>query len=650
MEKVEVPIHKHPLLPFTRFFERPCVGCKYLGYIYQGYRCNELGCHKTLYHKECAESLPQINHPSHPDHPLKLLLNGRSSTCSRCGVSFQNGYSCSICDFKLDLSCASGQAPPLILEKSNLHEHPLELFNGLKSGVRSCQVCKYRVFNSEQCYRCYQCELVFHLECAKFFPEASHTSHPQHQLKYLTAKATPDYADKKCLLCGIKLRSLHHCDVCNFSICSRCMSNPPPVSVVSPTTHEHQLHLVPRCMDFTCNACGTQGERSPYFCLQCNFMIHRECIDLPRVININRHDHRIFYTHRLGHGNWKCGVCRKTVDGFYGAYSCSKCSDYVVHSRCATRDDVWDMIELEGTPEEPEETAPFVVIDENTIKHFSHDHNLQMIDNHGRNILEEIKLCQACVFQIGTEPFYTCKQCVFVLHEKCANIPRKKKHMCHNQPFTLDTNSICKEFTCHLCLQRFNGFRYKSLNNMTLDVRCGSSSEPLWHESHPHPLYYSNDKYPKHCSECGRTGRFRCDECDFSLDFKCGLLPKKVIRHRYDDHPLVLSYGESSVDGKYWCEACETEVDPKKWFYTCSDCGVILHISCVGGGDFTYIRPSSVIPYEAEYVSNTSICRPVCTVCNTRCKLSTILKVSKTKVVVYVCSFKCFASVRFRDF
>ncbi|KAJ4888908.1 Cysteine/Histidine-rich C1 domain family protein [Raphanus sativus] len=106
-------------------------------------------------------------------------------------------------------------------------------------------------------------------------------------------------------------------------------------------------------------------------------MIHRECIDLPRVININRHDHRVSYTRRLGHGEWKCRVCRKKVDGFYGVYTCAKCPTFAGHARCATREDVWDMVELEGTPEE-EEIVPFEVIDDNTIRHFSHDHNLRI--------------------------------------------------------------------------------------------------------------------------------------------------------------------------------------------------------------------------------------------------------------------------------
>ena len=81
---------------------------------------------------------------------------------------------------------------------------------------------------------------------------------------------------------------------------------------------------------------------------------------------------------------------------------------------------------------------------------------------------------------------------------------------------------------------------------------------------------------------------FTRDECDdYVLDGKCAILPKKVMDNRYDD-PLFLSYGDMIMDEKYWCEACETKVDPKEGFYTCNDCGVVLHISCLFG-DFSYI-------------------------------------------------------------
>ncbi|KAG7559918.1 Protein kinase C-like phorbol ester/diacylglycerol-binding domain [Arabidopsis thaliana x Arabidopsis arenosa] len=562
MEKVELPVHNHPLIPFTRFHHGLCAGCwsDSNGYIYGGYICNELGCN-SVFHKECAESAAEINHHSHPNHPLKLFLAYKPFDCSLCGDSPRVGYSCSICDFKLDLSCARQPPPPqpAALEDFMVHEHPLILSNRreveltlLKS---NCKVCETSFFNSRQIYHCHQCDFLFHKECVELFPEAYHTCHPKHPLKFLTC-GPPGYAEQKCLLCGKEFEEqLHHCDVCNFSICKRCARNPPPIGVVSPKTHEHTLHLVPRVVDFTCNACGTQGDRSPYFCLQCNFMIHRDCIDLPRVININRHDHRISYTSYLGHGSWTCGVCRKKVDGFYGAYFCSKCPSYAVHSRCATRYDVWDKIELEGTPEDIEDIAPFIVIDDYTIKHFSHDHNLKL--NKDGDILQEDRLCEACVFQIYNDPYYSCEQCDFVLHETCANMSRKKRHVSNNIPFTLETDSSRdsprQQNQCTICNKYFTGFRYTS-TYLTLDVWCGSFSEPFFHKSHPHPLYY---KYERHRSpdangEHQSCDMLCCDECPFTMDFKCAFLPTKVMKHRYDDHPLILSYGEDNVDASYW--------------------------------------------------------------------------------------------------
>ncbi|XP_010495934.1 PREDICTED: uncharacterized protein LOC104773079 [Camelina sativa] len=651
-----LPFHEHPLVPFTRFDLTKCKVCYSsdedntifisqqpgCSYIYGGYRCNEPGC-DVVFHEDCAKPSPEINHPYHPDHPLELiLLHTRVSNCSFCREFFSVGYRCSICDFELDLICARRPCPVVLAENSYLqHEHPLQLSNEEHETVRDCKGCGHQHKSWKHFYNCHQCEFFISLGCVdQSSPEAYHTSHPQHPLKSLRYEV-PGYADKKCLLCGVEFdglhRQLHHCGVCNVSICRACMKNPPPLGVLSPRTHEHQLHLVPRCIDFTCNACGTLGDRSPYFCLQCNFMVHRECIDLPRVININRHDHRISYTPRLGHGGRKCKVCRKKVDEFYGAYSCSKCSDYSVHSRCATRIDVWDMIELEGTPEE-EETAPFEVIDDNTIRHYSHDHNLRL--NHGRTLPENI-VCRACIFQICSEPFYSCSRCNYILHEKCANLPLKKRHVCHNQPLRL-VPSFRFYFLhwCSICGQEFTGFCYES-DGLTLDVRCSSVSEPFDHKSHQHPLYLSTDQ-SKRCSECEAGGELSCDECVFSLCFKCAVLPQKVTRYRYDDHPLILSYGERSVDDEYWCEACEAKVNPGKWFYTCDDCGITLHISCVIGS-YSYTIPGTLRFSKGEIVSNNSICRALCSVCNSRCKLPFILKLPKAEdgVDLYFCSLEC---------
>lgn len=228
MEKVDLPVHNHPLLPLTRFSHGRCKGCWSHGYIYGGYRCNELGC-DTLFYKECAESLPDINHSSHPDHPLKLVRKFQSSICSLCQVCnwFDTGYFCSICDFKLDLGCAWRPSPPLTLENTDTHEHQLVLSNGvgseLSQSTRNCKVCSSEVLEFKQYYECHQCELFFHVKCTKISLEEYHTSHPEHPLKFLTGDEAPGYADKKCLLCGMEFnQELHHCDVCNQHLQRLC--------------------------------------------------------------------------------------------------------------------------------------------------------------------------------------------------------------------------------------------------------------------------------------------------------------------------------------------------------------------------------------------------------------------------------------------
>ncbi|WZZ69985.1 hypothetical protein YC2023_081355 [Brassica napus] len=138
----------------------------------------------------------------------------------------------------------------------------------------------------------------------------------------------------------------------------------------------------------------------------------------------------------------------------------------------------------------------------------------------------------------------------------------EKCHMCNNLLFTLRTD-MNFEYQCGLCNQFFTGFKYEFGPYVTIDVRCALISDSLDHESHPHRLYYSTLNY-RRCSRCeDKTHHiFSCDECDeYKLDGKCAMLPNKVMKNRYDDHPLFWSY--MNVDEKYWCEACETKLDPK---------------------------------------------------------------------------------------
>ncbi|KAF2610534.1 hypothetical protein F2Q70_00008341 [Brassica cretica] len=169
-------------------------------------------------------------------------------------------------------------------------------------------------------YACNLCDLSFHKDCAESTPEINYSCHPKHILKRLT-------------------------HVSNVDI--NCAKHPPPFTLVHPKAHEHSLTLMPQ-RSFVCNSCGMDDDPNPYVCLSCNFMIHKNCIDMPRIIKINRHDHRIYYNNFLDTRDWKCGVCQKEMSWMFGAYSCSKCPDLAIHLRCATRFGIWDGIELEG--------------------------------------------------------------------------------------------------------------------------------------------------------------------------------------------------------------------------------------------------------------------------------------------------------------
>ncbi|KAF3518406.1 hypothetical protein DY000_02063215 [Brassica cretica] len=76
-----------------------------------------------------------------------------------------------------------------------------------------------------------------------------------------------------------------------------------------------------------------------------------QCIDLPYVIKVSRHNHRLAFTpSNLFKESADCGVCYQKIDINYREYSCVKGCVYAMHSRCALRRDVSDGKELEGEP------------------------------------------------------------------------------------------------------------------------------------------------------------------------------------------------------------------------------------------------------------------------------------------------------------
>ena len=90
------------------------------------YSC--IKCDWYYHHKSCAELPRELQHPSHPKHPLILFDEwefDKDKKFSKCEVCKENRweytYGCFRCNFNLHTKCAS---LPLTLE-SEVHDHPL---------------------------------------------------------------------------------------------------------------------------------------------------------------------------------------------------------------------------------------------------------------------------------------------------------------------------------------------------------------------------------------------------------------------------------------------------------------------------------------------------------------------------------------------
>lgn len=158
---------------------------------------------------------------------------------------------------------------------------------------------------------------------------------------------------------------------------------------------------------------------------------------------------------------------------------------------------------------------------------------------------------------------------------------------------------------------------------------------------------FSSTELFRSCGACQRgrmlPTKLACGDCDdFALDFRCFNLPR-VVKHKEDEPPLSLCYGEEDPNGKYWCDICERETNPKDWFYTSSDSGATLHVQCVLG-DFSFLMPGRIMQYvrgrKFEVVRNHHCSRPFCAGCQSRCKGPFFLKISDPKII-YICSEGC---------
>jgi hypothetical protein len=220
------------------------------------------------------------------------------------------------------------------------------------------------------------------------------------------------------------------------------------------------------------------------------------------------------------------------------------------------------------------------------LEHFNHEHNL--ILSHNEVEVHHNKLCEGCMQLIISTPFYSCQQCNYFLHSKCARLPLKKRHPTHPHLLTLYPFGfiIGNTVSCDACRLFSHGFAYACFDcRYILDIRCCLLSKTLEHEGHKHSLFLAPSSV-QDCNSCEgqrrHIGVFVSKECDFALGFECATLPLKV-EYEHDQHPLSLTYTAENDYEECYCLICEEKRNPNHWFYYCEKCDFVAHPRCIVG-------------------------------------------------------------------
>ncbi|KAJ0716337.1 putative chromatin regulator PHD family [Helianthus annuus] len=326
-------------------------------------------------------------------------------------------------------------------------------------------------------------------------------------------------------------------------------------------------------------------------------------------------------------------ICGVELEDDHSIYKCSRCM-YYVHADCATQKiepfmfvflpglgktkknfkDV-DHPELLHLPVDDESHVLSHQLKDETCEHvrdemglripFIHDDPLVLIhDEINQNKITSLHdpmnriklLCSACSRPITKMPFYKCStDDDFVLHDWCTRLPQKLiSHSAHPEHILwagrlMYTASGAK---CRICGLPCNGLIYGCFDcEFITDVNCAFMPKEITHEAHADHLLTRAESSrssvsKKECHACrvsiGESETFfKCNSCDFYLDCRCALQLPKSIMHKFDKHPLQLSYAPiKDHKSQYFCEVCEEELDPGKWFYHCAACAQSIHSAC----------------------------------------------------------------------
>ncbi|CAL5436887.1 unnamed protein product [Camellia sinensis] len=441
-------------------------------------------------------------HPFHPKHSLTFQMTSSNDASSSSVVSFKcdacgpiprssNYFHCSDCGFNLDPCCAllkhtetrNVQDRQIQTQIQSLlrHPHPLQPING-------SWICV-----------CLECNCLLDESCAQWPSQIDHPLHPQHPLTLLVHHHF-DSASNRCSACGkVLVGFTFHCSDCNFSLDPCCASLIPLPSQnsqgraidreaeeeefqIQQLSHRHPLipcEMTIKGYTITCDACRLHFEEDSsvvYVCLECKFLLHKSCADLPLKVK-----------HSFCHPQHALTLIeysiRRSEDPFV------KEKPYVRPISSGKAHEFKGELQCHACPV----SKPWF------IKPEIHHHPLPFFNDR-----PSLLYCTVCNIIINITPFFRCVECEFNLHPYCVpKLPPTAKDKIHRHPLTL-TNSPIRDYPDEhehsvLGLLVMGMLIQSAQTNMASEFYCDTCEEMRYLEE---PTYY--------CEECHYVAHVHC--------------------------------------------------------------------------------------------------------------------------------------------
>ncbi|KAG4143289.1 hypothetical protein ERO13_D06G179800v2 [Gossypium hirsutum] len=507
------------------------------------------------------ESVLQIQHPFHEEHPLVLVAEqsneGLKAHCDGCGELLSAPcFTCIHCNYHLHKQCA--EVP---LEIPNHPLHPEHLDAGLflrqrpdpKHIVYGCALCKEK--RNMFFYECHRCWFSIDIKCAqlsssfKFSQLSKHDIH-QHPLSFIESPMAIDVPKRfSCSWCHEPLtNAIYFCFECPFFILHKKCLDELPTKINHTSYHIHPIFLNRSGSDCLCNLCQKQHSGPFYGCSLCHFNINIGCA-LPMSIVEGKSRHQHPFTLFRRRGSFICDACG--IEGNSISYICLKC--YIeVHKKCTS--------------------LPRI------IKFSRHDHCI-----FHKYFLEDLTRqdCKICFKEVRLEHgSYSCGKlgCNYVVHVNCVLEDDKLYEV-------IEDEKQCEEL--------YEKSMQSSIIRV-IEVNEAGEAAKIEHLSHQHCLVLAEkmeEDTDRKCDGCMLPISnifYYCSECPFFLHKTCAELPR-IKQHWFRQSNATLDF-DSFTKCDFCSQLCSGffyEID--EYWDMCLRCAKVADIiECEGHQHFLF--------------------------------------------------------------